>query len=321
MNFIYKIKDKYYFFKRNRRYKKFKNLYLPFAFYDDKRDTLEYLLTSDKVDVENSLYESFSNIINYGFIYHYEIKYERLTKDGIKVIKDICHGHNFDEVIRELYNYPESFRIPKKFAKEYSNQELSFLKKLQNYLKIINLKDSHLPDGYAKECLKFNEVYDKKHKTLKDYIYIIKHDRKEHKRREEENILRSYNRNAQKYSSYGYLYTDNPNILKNMKENRGYRIYLHHEFSLPRKGRYFFLMDNEENYHAIIKAKNERVLKFNELTKDMVDYKALGYSSFKKYQEYLFAKLAEDANMWNESFTKDSQISYITYELVKAFIK
>ena len=58
------FKDKYYTWKANRRYKKFRNCGLPYPFWDKKRDTFEWVYYDlcckpNVYNIQNSLYEAF----------------------------------------------------------------------------------------------------------------------------------------------------------------------------------------------------------------------------------------------------------------------
>ena len=51
------------------------------------------------------------------------------------------HEHDFYLVLEHVYNYPESFSIPKNSLKEYSKQELEYINKLQEKCLNDGLKD------------------------------------------------------------------------------------------------------------------------------------------------------------------------------------
>lgn len=139
--------------KIKRRYKKFKNCSIPYPFYDKKRDTFEWIRYSNIInqyETDNSLVDAFTSIGNVGMIYHYKATfYNHETKkyEGI-----VSHCHSFDELINELYRYPESFKISKNYIDEYSKQELEYISSLQKYFKLINLKD----EKYSKEIEEFD---------------------------------------------------------------------------------------------------------------------------------------------------------------------
>ena len=44
--------------------------------------------------------------------------------------KEVIGAYSFSDVIYIAYTYPDTFRIPKQYLKDYSRQELEFLKKL-----------------------------------------------------------------------------------------------------------------------------------------------------------------------------------------------
>lgn len=123
------------------RYDKFKRNNLPTPFWDRERQVLEYVFydkdyCNNGYNVSNSLVDSFSNKLSF----YYSFSSITITKDGNKKIGH-RHAHTFEEVVRDLYDYPVSFSIPKKDEVYYSKQELSYLKILKNYLLLINLND------------------------------------------------------------------------------------------------------------------------------------------------------------------------------------
>lgn len=128
MNIITKINNKLYKFKDNKKYRKFKNCSIPYPFYDKKRNTFEWVKYSkdDKIFYKKiSLLDAFEDNIRYGVIYHYKAKLP--IRENNKYHLTTCHCHQFDEVIKALYDYPESFEIPNDYLEEYSKQELEYL--------------------------------------------------------------------------------------------------------------------------------------------------------------------------------------------------
>lgn len=135
------------------RYEKFKNNNLPTPFWDEDRETLEYVNvgnhktifnfdeTENKMEVYTSLTEALENIADVGFYYPFKAKYQNLTKEGPKFVIGKTHSHSFENVVVALYDSPESFSISKEEEEFYSDQELKYLKKLQKYLLFIGLKD------------------------------------------------------------------------------------------------------------------------------------------------------------------------------------
>lgn len=116
----------------------YKDCILPIIIYDDKCKCYRVYLKeqyylNDKLikDIrdKDNIYEAFANIIQFGFYYPYNDKHGHQ------------HNHSFLDIIEALYNYPVSFSINKKDYHYYSQQELKYLKRLQNFLLILNLKD------------------------------------------------------------------------------------------------------------------------------------------------------------------------------------
>lgn len=66
-------------------------------------------------------YENLYNVItNIKCTYHYKI-----NKNEIK------HTHNFEKILKEVFNYPETFKIPNEYINEYSNQQINLIKETQ----------------------------------------------------------------------------------------------------------------------------------------------------------------------------------------------
>jgi len=129
----------------NERYKKFKKNNLPTPFWDKERQVLEYVFYEkdkyhDNLSINNNLTDSFSN----KFSLYYSFNCVTITKDGKRKIGH-CHEHTFENVVRNLYDYPVSFNISKKDEIYYSKQELTYLKIMKNYLLLVGLSD--IPDS------------------------------------------------------------------------------------------------------------------------------------------------------------------------------
>ena len=136
-----------------KRYDKFKNNNLPTPFWDEERQTLEFVNignrktifnfgeADNKMEIYNNLTEALENIADTSFYYSYTTKYQKLTNEGIKFVVGKTHAHSFENVVRDIYQSPESFRISHDEEEFFSKQELRYLKKLQKYLLFIGLKD------------------------------------------------------------------------------------------------------------------------------------------------------------------------------------
>ncbi len=120
MKIINKIKTFGYRLRDNKRYKKFKNCSIPYPFYDDKRNTFEwvaYYKDIKQYDIRGSLVDAIGVSTSSGIIYHYRAKFfGRETPDQEPNYHfGVSHCRNFDEVVKELYDYPETFEIPDEF--------------------------------------------------------------------------------------------------------------------------------------------------------------------------------------------------------------
>jgi len=147
-----------------KRYDKFKDNNLPTPFWDEERQTLEYVyFNNNELDVNYSLTESLGKIICTNFYYSYTSKniYESIV-DGKRITKEVIghsHAHTFEDVVKALYNYPEVFSISKEEEQFYSKQELDYLRRLQKYLLFINMKDLSDNSRYQNKLQsKYNNV-------------------------------------------------------------------------------------------------------------------------------------------------------------------
>lgn len=147
----------------DKRYDKFKKNNLPTPFWDEERQTLEYVYFDKKLDsfmeklhkedadyykmhIDTNLTAALENIAYAGFYYPFTSKYYTTIKneDGTTEIGIKCghnHAHSFEEVVLYLYDYPESFSIAEDEEEFYSKQELKYLKRVQKYLLFIGIKD------------------------------------------------------------------------------------------------------------------------------------------------------------------------------------
>ena len=140
----------------SKRYDKFKKNNLPTPFWDEERQVLEYVhfnkeyLNGDdsqnlNLEINKDLVKALGDIARTGLYYSFISKKIVYMKENGKLINKVevghCHAHSFEEVVRMLYDFPESFLISKEDEEFYSKQELDYLKKTQNYLLLIGLKD------------------------------------------------------------------------------------------------------------------------------------------------------------------------------------
>lgn len=141
----------------NKRYDKFKKNNLPTPFWDEKRQTLEYVYfyngksvinskeAKNELEVHKNLSEALGEIALTGFYYPYTTRYIESWLENEKLVRKSVvghfHSHSFEEVVESLYMTPESFKIAKDEEQFYSKQELKYLRRVQKYLLFIGLKD------------------------------------------------------------------------------------------------------------------------------------------------------------------------------------
>ena len=143
-----------------KRYDKFKRNNLPTPFWDEERQTLEYVSYDSELDYWNNLFktededfdrklnvnysivEALEDIAFTGFYYPYTCGYFSLAKvtdedHNLKIKKGHTHSHSFEQVVKSLYDFPESFSISKDEEQFYSKQQLKYLRRVQKYLLFI----------------------------------------------------------------------------------------------------------------------------------------------------------------------------------------
>ena len=141
----------------DKRYDIFKKNNLPTPFWDDERKVSEYVYfyngksilnfedVKNQLEVNSSLVEALGNIACTGLYYSFTSKYIKSWRENGKIVKDVVvahnHAHSFEEVVRVLYDSPESFSIAKDEEEFYSKQELNYLRRVQKYLLFIKMKD------------------------------------------------------------------------------------------------------------------------------------------------------------------------------------
>lgn len=102
-----------------------------------EHDKLNYYVTVSDFEgkefniKENNLYNALSEVISYSLYFSFNIG------------KKHSHEHEFDDVIKNLYLYPESFNLNDEDKKCYSSEELKYLEHLQKFLLFIGRKDSN----------------------------------------------------------------------------------------------------------------------------------------------------------------------------------
>lgn len=323
-----RLKNKYYFWSKKKRYKKFKNCSLPYPFWDKKRDTFEWVYFDEYrqagYDIQISLYEALGNVSSSGVTYHYEaLMYGRKDPEEKEAKYQMMesHCHSFDEVVRRVYRYPETFHIPDDYLDEYSKQELSFLKKMQSYLKAIGLLDEKESSEITALNEKWKEIDDKKRKSIKDYFFLLGYSKRWEKLREKENLKRYTNEKASLYSSYYPLYTEKKGIAEAYLNGQKDYI-LKRKYSFDKKtqvGDRYMVVNANNEYCGTLEVISEEFIPFKELKDEMVDYKFAGYKTFLEYQKHLYQDYLESAKMFQEEFTEESLLTYLKVKVLEKF--
>ncbi len=302
-----RIKLYLYQHKENKRYKKFKSCTLPYPFFDEKRLTFEWVTYIKKqYGINRSLLYAIENLARTGVIYHYKQQ-------------KIKHCHSFDEVIVSLYKYPESFTIPDEFLSEYSNQELLFLKQVQSYLHLIGLRDYTESKEMQDINNRFDYIYDKKHKTIKDKLFMMTYHKKYRKQEYKDNLKRYTNTKVLEYLSYNAINVSEKRVAKSiLNGEKDYAIKVKYSFSEPSKNKKSLIICNG-TFIGVVENQSEEVIKFKDLKEEMVNFKLLGFKSFKEYKNNLKQEFKEESIMYNEKFTEESEIYYIKLKTIETF--
>lgn len=166
--------------------KKLANCHLPYFYENEKNNVYGWIVYNEQTNepmLYNEIYEAMGDVVEMHFIFHYQ-----LEENGTKIL---LHGHNLNEIIQKIYYYPESFQIPKEYQKDYSEQELKYLNKVQQYLLDSNLKDLEDTPEMQNLYNEFTKIYNMKNPKLKDKIKLYFLERQEKKLIEESKLKRS----------------------------------------------------------------------------------------------------------------------------------
>lgn len=231
------------------------------------------------------------------------------------------HCHSFDEIVRCVYEYPESFRIPKDCLKEYSEQELRCLKKMQSYLKVIGLKDEKKSPEIISLDKKWIEIDNKKKKSLTDKLFLLGYSKRWEKLREKEQLKRYSNEKALLYSSYIPLYTKKIEVAEAyLNGKKDYIVKRKYSFDkTPAIGNRYMLVNPDNEYCGTLEVISEEIFTFKDLKEEMVDYKLAGYKTFLEYKDHLYHEYNEDGKIFHEEFTEDSLIIYLKVKVLEIF--
>lgn len=99
--------------------RKYKNITIPLFTYDKKENNSYFIYKDKKYYKLNELSKDFIE---------YELEYHIKINDKEKIL------HNITDVIEQLILHPKTFKISKKYYNEYSNDEITYINKLQKQL-------------------------------------------------------------------------------------------------------------------------------------------------------------------------------------------
>lgn len=68
-----------------------------------------------------------------------------------------------------------------------------------------------------------------------------------------------------------------------------------------------------------IQVEDEKIIKFKDLSEDMVNYKLTGFKSFEDYKKSMKNDFMKNAKRYHEEFTDESLISYETLKVIEKF--
>lgn len=322
MPLLDRLKWVYYGKRRNWWYRHFKNCSLPYPYWSEKRDTFEWVYydkNRKEFETQSELYEALGDVCSTGFIYHYRsLSYLRYKEEDKKVYKVTeSHGHNFNEIVKAVYDYPETFEIPKDCLEEYSKQELRYLKKVQNYLRLIGLKDYKVSKEMEELDRKWEIIYEKEKKSILDRIKEWHYEILEKRLIKQEKFIRYENTKVEKYADCYSMHIEKEEVLQAMLDGtKDYRIFPYCHSSI---GTRYFLLDEEENFYALIEFNEEEQIPFKDLTEDKVNYKIHGDKTFKEYKKKLFKQFKETTKWDEKEFTEDSPVLYAKFKIVEKF--
>ena len=288
------------------KYRGIKKCSLPVSY--NESDTFKWVFNDDNNTIEyNEIYEAFSHLIKTSLEYNYEITYKHYDalNNSLKSETITMHSHNFNDVIETLYYYPESFNIPEEFQNNFSKQELVFLKRTQNYLLLIGLKDK----TDSKEMINLQRKY-KKELDSKKYL-------KEERKLERKEILeRANNKKVRNYHEVEYFIASDNILNAILNKEKNTRIFREYSYSTSRIKERYFILDNDYNYKALVEITDENIIPLKDLKVSVKEYRLNGAKSLAEYKEKLFNYFKEDTI---EEFTEDSLISVATFKIIEKY--
>ena len=212
-----------------KRFDKFKKCTLPCSYWDEERQTYEYVWNDKNREINPQLSNNLAWPLEHftwaELYYSYSIVKTKTNPTGH------THAHAFEEVLRDLYDYPESFNISKEEEEFFSKQELDYLRRIKKYLLFIGLKD----------CDPFKRV----------------------------SKTRYYNKKVLKYADC-CIYTLGPHNKKNiMSGKQDFITWKYYKEFKPetydKKEYQALLVDKEDNFLCLIEFTHSKVLKYKDI--------------------------------------------------------
>ena len=133
---------------------KYRDITVPYRIFDNKENYTYYIYNDKKYTDLNKL---FTDFLGSYLTYHFNVK------DTEKEV------HNLSEVLEALVKHKADFSIPNKYKKEYSADELSYIKDLKTKLIKNELKAEYEPDKEFKKSLK--DIKHWKQIDFEKYVY------------------------------------------------------------------------------------------------------------------------------------------------------
>lgn len=283
--------------------KKYNNCVLPISYKDNKTEDIKWIsynILNDNYDITVSPMITLEHLMKTNLTYH--------GKFYINNKYQVVHFHAFEELVRFIYHHPLNFQIPKEYEEEYSKQELIYLKRLKDYLNMIDLKNYKVSNN----VLKLEEKYIKLSKNKFNKIRLFFLDRKIEKIKLEEEIIRLKKTDAKKYINAIPKKIDNIDLYIDGKINYMFLNY-NQKYHTSSIGKIFIMMDNEYNYKVIIQIIEEEIIKIKDIKENMINLKNEGFQNIKQYHKYLISNF----NNEDESFNENSLIIYSKIKIVK----
>lgn len=241
------------------KYKRYKNAGLPIMNYENK--ALEFInffkVKNDKgkevIEAFNyeKLSDALSDIINDGFYYSFNTLIYKYDGEGNRQeVVGHSHAHDFESVVREVYYNPNVFSIDEEDRHLYSEQEYTFLMKIQSYLRIVKRSDIPL----SAKIDEINELSINEDATLfRDYYTKTLYD--------DEKSYAIINKTRK------YFLSVNVDTGIDINKNR------------------FLLADKKGKYLGLIEVVKKKIVKLDDITDKDVDYKIEGFRSLKAFKE------------------------------------